>query len=109
MTQESVKQIPTAVGGAQMGITNKDLKAQIEPFDSFWEAPDDVESGYDKFCLFYRENYLKYLPDDKNARILNISCGGGYFVNMASKEGYRNILGIDSMEEKVAFAKKRKE
>ena len=36
-----------------------------------------------------------------------ISCGAGYFVNMLNKEGYTNVLGIDSYAEKIEFVKKR--
>src|SRR6266850_2556724 len=71
-----------------------ELTAKIEPFDSFWEAPEDIEKGYASFYQFYRWNYLKYLPGDRHARILVISCGPGYFVNLLNKEGYRNVLGI---------------
>jgi hypothetical protein len=39
------------------------LTARIEPFDSFWEAPDNIEKGYAKFGTFYRHNYLKHFPE----------------------------------------------
>jgi 2-polyprenyl-3-methyl-5-hydroxy-6-metoxy-1,4-benzoquinol methylase len=35
-----------------------------------------------------------------------VSCGPGYFVNLLNKEGYANVLGIDSFPEKIAYAKK---
>ncbi|MCW5698581.1 MAG: class I SAM-dependent methyltransferase [Rhodospirillales bacterium] len=78
-----------------------DLAAQIEPFDSFWEGPEDVESGYTKFEQFYRCNYLSHIPEDRGARILVISCGPGYFVNMLNRAGYQNVIGIDSFADKV--------
>ena len=84
-----------------------ELTAKIEPFDSFWEAPEDIEKGYASFYQFYKCNYLKHLPRDKEAQILVISCGSGYFVNLLDKEGYRNVLGIDSSGEKVRHAKER--
>lgn len=84
-------------------IATADLTAKIEPFDSFWEAPDEIEKGYDKFFEFYKHNYLKFVPKDKNANILAISCGPGYFVNLLTKLGYRNVLGIDSDTDKVAY------
>lgn len=80
------------------------LTAKIEPFDSFWEGPENVEKGYSSFYQFYKHNYLKYFPASKDAGILVISCGPGYFVNMLSKEGYTNVLGIDSFPDKVKFA-----
>lgn len=82
------------------------LAAQIEPFDSFWEGPQDIEKGYGKFLAFYRDNYLSHMPKDKAARILVISCGPGYFVNLLAQEGYQNVLGIDSDAEKIAHAKR---
>lgn len=85
----------------------RDLTAKIEPFDSFWEAPDNIEKGYSSFYKFYKHNYLKYIPGDKNARILVVSCGPGYFVHLLNKAGYDNVLGIDSFPEKVEHATAR--
>jgi len=83
------------------------LTAKMEPFDSFWEAPSDVERGYSSFAQFYRVNYLQHLPRDRKAKILVISCGPGYFVQLLQQEGYGDIVGIDSSPEKIAFAVKR--
>jgi 2-polyprenyl-3-methyl-5-hydroxy-6-metoxy-1,4-benzoquinol methylase len=80
------------------------LSARLERFDSFWEGPEDVERGYRTVVQFYRVNYLRHLPPDRNARILVISCGPGYFVSLLQQAGYRNVLGIDSHPEKVAHA-----
>ena len=88
--------------------TRRELAARIEPFDSFWEGPEDVEKGYLSFYRFYKHNYLKHVPSDKNACILNISCGPGYFLHLLAKEGYTNVYGIDSFEEKIAHAKSHK-
>ena len=65
------------------------LTAKIEPFDSFWEAPENIEKGYRTFYQFYKHNYLKYLPTDKNAHVLAVSCGPGYFVNLLPKKATR--------------------
>jgi 2-polyprenyl-3-methyl-5-hydroxy-6-metoxy-1,4-benzoquinol methylase len=83
------------------------LAARIEPFDTFWEAPKDIQKGFVTFVTFYRHNYLKHLPENKEARILVISCGPGYFVQLLSQEGYRNVLGIDSDPEKIRHATER--
>jgi 2-polyprenyl-3-methyl-5-hydroxy-6-metoxy-1,4-benzoquinol methylase len=86
-------------------IQNKfDLRAKIEPFDTFWEAPIDIEKGYSSFGRFYRANYLKWLPQDRSAGILVLCCGPGYFVKFLKDEGYTNILGIDSDPERVNYA-----
>lgn len=81
-----------------------ELAGKIEPFDSFWEGPTDIESGYHRFGLFYRENYLPYMPANKDAKILVISCGPGYMLNVLKEEGYTNVLGLDSVAEKVDYA-----
>lgn len=84
------------------------LTAQFEPFDSFWEAPNNIEKGYTSFDKFYRRNYLKHMlikPEDK---ILVISCGPGYFVNLLRDLGMKNVLGIDSDAEKIAYARARR-
>jgi SAM-dependent methyltransferase len=81
--------------------------ARLEPFDSYWQAPKDVESGYAKFAAYYRHNYLKHLPADRSVRILVVSCGAGYLVDVLNKEGYRNVVGIDSDPAKIAHARRR--
>jgi trans-aconitate methyltransferase len=87
--------------------TKTTLTAKIEPFDSFWEAPEDIQKGYSSFCKFYKRNYLKHIPHYKHSKILVISCGPGYFVNLLNKAGYSNVLGIDSFPEKVKYAQQR--
>jgi 2-polyprenyl-3-methyl-5-hydroxy-6-metoxy-1,4-benzoquinol methylase len=84
-----------------------ELTAKIEAFDSFWEAPENIEKGYASFHQFYKSNYLKYIPEDKQSAILVISCGPGYFVDLLTKHGYSNVLGIDSCAEKVKYATER--
>jgi SAM-dependent methyltransferase len=79
----------------------------MEPFDSFWEAPDDVEKGYASFYAFYKHNYLNHIPRNKDSKILVISCGPGYLVHLLTEHGYTDVLGIDSIEDKVAHAQAR--
>ena len=88
-------------------LRRKELSATIEPFDSFWEAPDEIEKGYRSFELFYKDNYNQYLPGDKQAKILCVSCGPGYAVKMLTDLGYKDVLGIDSFESKIAFAREK--
>jgi SAM-dependent methyltransferase len=83
------------------------LTALMEPFDSFWEAPHDIEKGYNSFGRFYKHNYRKHLPEDRDSRILVVSCGPGYFVNLLRQLGYQNVLGIDSFPDKIGYAEAR--
>lgn len=84
--------------------TDFKLTAVTEPFDTFWEAPKNIEKGYESFGKFYKRNYLDYIPANKDIRILAISCGPGYFLSLLKSEGYRNVLGIDSDPQKVQYA-----
>lgn len=82
-----------------------ELAAQIEPFDTFWEAPPDVEKGFEKFAKFYKRNYFKYMPSARATKTLVISCGAGYMVELMKNQGYTDVLGIDSDPEKIKVAK----
>jgi 2-polyprenyl-3-methyl-5-hydroxy-6-metoxy-1,4-benzoquinol methylase len=83
------------------------MAARLEPFDSYWQAPKDVDAGFKSFAAYYRANYLAHLPKDRNARILVISCGPGYLVNVLAEAGYRSVVGIDSDPAKVEYAQRR--
>jgi 2-polyprenyl-3-methyl-5-hydroxy-6-metoxy-1,4-benzoquinol methylase len=83
------------------------LAARLEPFDSYWQAPKDIEKGYSAFNAYYRANYLSHMPAERSARILVISCGPGYLVNMLRERGYTAVLGIDSDAAKVDYARRK--
>ncbi len=85
----------------------RQLTAKMEPFDSFWEGPENIEKGYTTLYKFYKYNYLGHIPDSRDSNILVISCGPGYFVDMLNRNGYKNVLGIDSFPEKIELAKQR--
>ena len=97
MNEPSRSGDPTVLGNAA-------LRARLEPFDSYWQAPKDVDAGYGSFYAYYKANYLPHMPENRKARILIISCGPGYLVNTLIKHGYTNVTGIDSDPEKIAHA-----
>lgn len=87
---------------------DQNLTARFEPFDSFWEAPENIEKGYTTFNKFYRRNYLKHLPLEPSHEILVISCGPGYFVDLLGQQGMDKVLGIDCDPQKIAYARARR-
>jgi 2-polyprenyl-3-methyl-5-hydroxy-6-metoxy-1,4-benzoquinol methylase len=99
----------TERAGASLAAVSagRKLAARLEPFDSYWQAPEDVDSGYRSFSAYYRANYLPQLPQDRAARILVISCGPGYLVSLLAQAGYTNVAGIDSDGGKIEHAKRR--
>lgn len=88
-------------------LVHRQLAARLEPFDSYWQAPADVERGYSSFYRYYAHNYLPHMPRDKACSILVISCGPGYLVHTLHKHGYTRVRGIDSDADKVAHATRR--
>jgi SAM-dependent methyltransferase len=91
----------------ESGLPRRVLAARLEPFDSYWQAPQDVEGGFVSFTAYYKANYLRRLPANRNARILVVSCGPGYLLNALAEAGYRNVVGIDSDPAKVIYGQKR--
>jgi len=77
------------------------LSARHEPFDTYWQAPDDVEKGFSSFATYYQANILPHVPADKAAAILVVSCGPGYLVNLLKERGYTAVTGIDSDPAKI--------
>ncbi|HXV77695.1 MAG TPA: class I SAM-dependent methyltransferase [Candidatus Polarisedimenticolaceae bacterium] len=86
----------------------RELSARTEPFDSYWQAPKDIERGYTSFRQYYRANFLPHLPPDRAAKILVVSCGPGYLVQLLKDEGYTAVVGIDSDPDKIGYAERRK-
>jgi 2-polyprenyl-3-methyl-5-hydroxy-6-metoxy-1,4-benzoquinol methylase len=97
-----------AMAGVPGSSVQAKLAARLEPFDSYWQAPADVDSGYKSFNAYYRANYLRRIPVDRDAKILVISCGPGYLVDLLAQSGYRHVLGIDSDDAKVEHARRRR-
>lgn len=54
----------------------------------------------------YDRNYQNYLPQNKNANILEIGFGTGYFLKYLLMQGYKNIYGIELSDEETEFVKK---
>jgi SAM-dependent methyltransferase len=63
-------------------------------------SPESLESQR----KIYRARFHAWLPEDKQAAILEIGCGYGAFIHFLQKEGYRNALGVDVSPEQVALA-----
>jgi SAM-dependent methyltransferase len=81
-----------------------ELRARYSPFTTFCEGPENIEKGYRLSTLFHKRNFYARLPKAKDARILVVSSGVGYFQYSLKLWGYTNVLGIDSDEDKVKYA-----
>ncbi len=83
------------------------LTGTISPWTTFSEGMADIERGYSYYPRQYKRNYSRHLPEDKDAKILVVSAGPGYFVAFLNELGYGNVLGIDTDPSRVAYAHKR--
>ena len=46
------------------------------------------------------------MPNDKQAKIIDVACGAGHFLYFLQIEGYSNTLGIGLSEEMLKMAKR---
>ncbi len=56
---------------------------------------------------YFKKNYLKFMPLDKTAKILELGCGMGQFFYFCKNAGYSNYEGIDASEENIRFIKNK--
>lgn len=68
-------------------------------FGSFHDFNKEI--GY--IYKLFRRNYLKYLPENKNKRIVDLGCGMGHFLYFLEKEEYTNYIGVDVSPENIKF------
>lgn len=54
---------------------------------------------------YFRAHYSSLLPCDKSAKILEVGCGYGKYIQALSEMGYKDCYGIDLSSEQIAYAK----
>lgn len=64
------------------------------------------KASYKEAILAYRKRFLRFLPSDKDVKIIDLGCGQGYLINWLKFEGYVNIKGVDISSEQIDFCKK---
>lgn len=60
---------------------------------------------YEHVRKIYRRRFVPFLPESKDASIIDLGCGEGYFLYFLQKEGYRQAQGIDLSRERVDAAR----
>lgn len=73
---------------------------------NFQDAADifDIE-GSRRWGKAYRAYLRGWLPEDKDADIVELACGGGRLLHYFKKAGYRKLTGVDISPDQVALAK----
>lgn len=70
-------------------------------------TPDNkpLRKAYEAAVKSYGIEYGKFLPPNKNARILDVGCGIGLFLYFLKAKGYSNFFGIDISRQQVEFCR----
>ena len=68
--------------------------------------PAQIHREYERYLRFCRSNYESEMPPDRDARILDLGCGMGHFLNYVRAAGYRRYLGVDVSAQLVEHCRK---
>lgn len=52
----------------------------------------------------YRQRWGRFVPQDRDAPILDLGCGSGEFLYFLQREGYTNLHGVDTSPDQVEAA-----
>lgn len=67
---------------------------------------EHLKKNDEKYQLrYFEKNYLKYMPQNRNARILELGTGMGQFYQFCRKNGYFNYEGLDLSIEEIKYVK----
>jgi cyclopropane fatty-acyl-phospholipid synthase-like methyltransferase len=53
----------------------------------------------------YRSQLTDFLPRELKAKIVDLGCGKGFLVQFLLRQGYENVVGVDTSREQAEFAK----
>jgi 2-polyprenyl-3-methyl-5-hydroxy-6-metoxy-1,4-benzoquinol methylase len=85
-----------------------DYRARIyERYASLFQSASEVfdTSAARRWAKAYRHYLRGWLPEHREARILDVACGGGKLLQFYLDAGYTNIYGVDVSPEQVALAR----
>src|SRR3989344_4094833 len=102
---------------ARCGICMLNPQHTIEDYRRFYEThnraadvemdvktprPQSLRTDYDRLRIDFLTHFIK----DKNAKILDVGAGYGYFLYMIEKRGYKNVEGLEPSAEGVQVSEK---
>lgn len=73
--------------------TKRELFREAEVSKGYYYTGNPAE--FERFRRFFRKNYTRFLPQDRNAKILDIGCGTGHFLYFLRSAGYTNLEGVE--------------
>ena len=75
-------------------------------YEHFVRFNSPTEESFRSVAKSYAAWYKRFLPPNKDARILDVGCGMGHFLYFLRSQSYSNFFGIDISEQQVDFVKK---
>lgn len=75
----------------------------VETLTRYSEQPND-EREFERRKKLYDLNYKKFLPADKNSKILELGCGKGFFLKYLKEMGYSRIKGVEKSSSQFLHA-----
>ena len=67
---------------------------------------EELEKNFNQNIHLQKE-IIKNLPQNKEAKIIDLGCGYGTFLNALSKLGYKNLYGVEIGKEQNEFLNKK--
>ena len=66
-----------------------------------------TDAEYERMRRKYAFNYKRLLPADRECSVLDVGCGGGYFLHFLKSMGFQRLSGVDADPDAVAICRKR--
>src|SRR5215813_10504113 len=61
--------------------------------------------SYQDYERFYKETLTRFIPEEKDAHLLDIGCGTGHLLYFLKNQGFINHFGIDMGREQVEICR----
>jgi 2-polyprenyl-3-methyl-5-hydroxy-6-metoxy-1,4-benzoquinol methylase len=88
-----------------MDYSKKIYETYVSIHTSFLYGKTSIDAIKRQFPVWKRY-YGRFLPEDKDAKILDLGCGNGGFVYFLQTLGYKNAIGLDISKEQIELANK---
>lgn len=86
-----------------MNYRNKLYSKYVSSYTAEAYSRENLESIKKQFSV-WTTYFGRFLPKDKNLKIVDLGCGSGGFVWWLGGLGYKNAIGVDISEEQVGLA-----
>lgn len=91
-----------------MNTTTDDYRLRI--YEKYGENFQDAGARFDEtsagtWSKAYRHYFRGWLPQDKNAAIVDLACGGGRVLHFFRTRGYTKLTGVDISPDQVAISR----